>query len=171
MRLIKNDVAYIIKRTNEIRDEKPGKKMLQKMVFLIKHKGIDLDYDYGLHFYGPYCVALDSETSSLSADGVILFDYSGCSHLMSVNEEFTIQSEKLSDEQEKRIDDLVIYFKKWTPSDLELLTTAMYVYEHLEDKSKSSVIKGVEKIKGSKYSREKIEETIKSFSYFDMLLQ
>ena len=54
MTKVSNNVAYIIKRINEEWGKKPGKKILQKMVFLIEEKGIDLGYEYGLHFYGPY---------------------------------------------------------------------------------------------------------------------
>lgn len=67
---ISNNAAYIIKRINDIWGEKPGKKTLQKMVSLIEQKGVNLGYDYGLHFYGPYSGSLDATTTSLGADGV-----------------------------------------------------------------------------------------------------
>jgi hypothetical protein len=55
----------------------------------------------------------------------------------------------------------------YTPSELELLTTAMYAYDHLEDKSKANIISGVQKIKGSKYSRELIQRSLENFAYFN----
>ncbi len=165
---ISDNVAYIIKRINDIWREEPGKKTLQKLVFLIEQKGIHLGYEYGLHFYGPYSGALDEDTAFLSADGVIEFNYFGCSHLMSINEEnFTVEPDGLSDIQREVIDQLIIYFQGQSPSDLELLTTAIYAYDHLEDKSKDNIISGVQKIKGPKYSREQILDSLENFSYFN----
>lgn len=165
---ISNNAAYIIKRINEIWEKEPGKKTLQKIVFLIEQKGIDLGYEYGLHFYGPYSGTLDAVTTFLSADGVIEFDYSGYSHLMSINEEnFTVGPDGLSNEQRKTIDELIEYFRGWSPSELELLTTAIYAYNHLEDKSKTSIINGVQKIKGLKYSKEQIQHSLKELAYFN----
>lgn len=168
MTTITNNAAYIIKKINDLWGEKPGKKTLQKMVFLIEQKGVDLGYEYGLHFYGPYSGALDATTTFLSADGVIEFDYSGYSHLMSINEtHFTVKHDGLSSEQQKTVDELIKNFKGQSPSELELLTTAIYAYDHLEDKSKENIIKGVQKIKGSKYSKEQIQLSLEKFSYFN----
>ncbi len=165
---ISDNAAYIIKRINDIWGEKPGKKTLQKLVFLIEQKGINLGYDYGLHFYGPYSAILDAATAFLSTDGVIEFDYSGRSHLMSVDERnFTIKSNGLSEEQLQEINALIEHFRGQSPSELELLTTAIYAYDHLENKSKESVISGVQKIKGEKYSKEHIEHSLENFEYFN----
>ena len=168
---ISNNAAYIIKRINDIWDEKPGKKTLQKIVFLIEKKGVNLGYDYGLHFYGPYSGALDAATAFLSADGVIEFDYSGYSHLMSIDEEsFIVEPKGLSAEQLSQIDELIERFKGQSPSELELLTTAIYAYDHLDNKSKESIISGVQKIKGSKYSVEHIQRSLKNLEYFGKLI-
>ncbi len=168
MTSLPNNVAYIIKKINDIWGKKPGKKALQKIVFLIEQKGIDLGFEYGLHFYGPYSDTLDAETSFLSADGVIEFDYSGYSHLMSLNEKnFIVEPHGLSDEQQKTIAELIEHFKGQSPSELELLTTAIYTYNHSQDKTKESIISGVRKIKGSKYSRPQIQDSLEKFSYFN----
>lgn len=168
MTSISNNAAYIIKRINDIWSEKPGKKTLQKIVFLIEQKGINLGYDYGLHFYGPYSEILDATTTFLSADGIIEFDYSGYSHLMSIDEKnFIVKPDGLSAEQLKEIDALIKHFQGQSPSELELLTTAVYAYDHLKNKSKESIISGVQKIKGSKYSKEHIQRSLGHFEYFN----
>lgn len=165
---ISNNAAYVVKRINDLWGEKPGKKALQKMVFLIEQKDIPLGYEYGLHFYGPYSEALDATTTFLSADGVIEFDYSGYAHLMSINEQlFTIEPRGLTEEHKRILDELIHNFKGWSASELELLTTAVYAYDHLEDKSRENVIRGVEKIKGSKYTREQIQRALENFSNFN----
>lgn len=152
---------------NEIWGEKPGKKTLQKIIFLVEQKGINLNYEYGLHFYGPYSAALDATTAFLSSDGIIKFDCSGYSHRMSTNENFNVLSEGLSLERENEIKDIIIRFKGMSPSELELLTTAIYAYNNLEIKTKESVINGVQKIKGTKYTKEQILSSLNNFIYFD----
>lgn len=165
---VSNNAAYIIKRINDIWGEKPGKKALQKMVFLVEQKGIELGFDYGLHFYGPYSSILDAATTFLSADGVIEFDYSGYSHLMSIDEKnFSVSPSGLNAKQISEIDNIIERFKGNTPSELELLTTAIYAYDHLDDKSMESVIKGVQKIKGSKYAEGHIRSSLEKFAYFN----
>ncbi|NMA84092.1 MAG: hypothetical protein GX962_09540 [Epulopiscium sp.] len=168
MIIIADNAAHIVKRINDIWGKKPGKKTLQKLVYLIQQKGINLNYDYGIHFYGPYSEKLDHAITSMSADGVIEFDYSGRSHLMGIKTEaFEVKPKELSEEQQHVIDDLITQFEGYSPSDLELLTTAIYAYEHLDDKSRASIINGVKKIKGSKYSQEQIEQSLQNFEYFN----
>ena len=165
---ISDNAAYIIKRIKDITGKPPGKKTLQKLVFLIEQKGINLDYDYGLHFYGPYSRILDNTTTYLSADGVIDFDYSGYSHTMSIDEDkFNVEPKGLSEEQLEEIDELIERFQGQSPSELELLTTAIYAYNNLKDKSKESIINGVQKIKGQKYSVEQIQCSLEKFKYFN----
>ncbi len=162
-----DNAAYVVKRINDIWEKKPGKKALHKMIFLIQQKGVDLGYNYGIHFYGPYSAALDTATMSLGADGIIEFDYTGHSHLMGINErDFVVLPDALSEEQRETVDQLIRHFSHESPSDLELLTTAMYAYDHLEDKSRESVIAGVQKIKGAKYSVEQIQCALENFDYF-----
>lgn len=168
MSTISNSVVFIINKIREVCGEAPGKKRLQKFVFLIEEKGIELGFEYGMHFYGPYSEALDSTTALLSAEGVINFDYSSTTHFINVSKDIKdITTNGLSHGQIDTINDLIHHFKGYSASDLELLTTAIYAFNHLKDKSKSSVIAGVQKLKGSKYSVKQIEESLKHFPYFN----
>lgn len=159
--------AYIVKRINDIVGKAPGKKVLQKMVFLIEQKGVNLGYDYGIHFYGPYSSKLDTDTYFLSADGIINFSYTRLTHEMTVGEGFEILPDCLSDEQKKGIDEVIERFREKKGPELELLTTAIYAYNHLDDKSRESVIAGVVKLKGEKYRRDEIERALEEFAYFE----
>lgn len=171
MHEIKDNAAYIIRRLNEVWGISPGKKTLQKIVFLIEQKGVGLNYDYGLHFYGPYSAALDAATEFLSADGIVNFDYSGRSHRMSIANDYAVLPKNLSVVQEEVIDDVITRFEGKSPSELELLTTAIYAYNNLEDKTRESVINGVLKIKGEKYNRAEIRQALDDFAYFDKHFQ
>ena len=160
-----NKIAYLIKDISRISGTDPGKKTLQKLVFLIEQKGLELNCGYGLHFYGPYSSTVDEATISLSSEGIISFDYSAFSHRMKFNEKSDIES-PFSSSENKIIEDVITRFKDRTPSQLELLTTAIYAYDNLDKKDKASVVNGVLKIKGEKYSKKEIEEIFKDFDYF-----
>ncbi len=86
---------------------------------------------------------------------------------MSINKNFIVEPDGLSNEQQKVIDELIEYFKGQSTSNLELLTTAIYAYNHLENKSQENIIRGVQKIKSSKYSREQILSVLEEFQYYD----
>ena len=168
---MKNNVAYIVNRISEITGNPPVKKAFQKTVFLIEEKGVDLGFDYILHFYGPYCLELDRETSILNTDGVIYFDYSGYGHKMSISNEYkNVESKSLAPEQIQTIQEVISRYKDKTPSDLELLTTAIYAYDHTGAKTRDAVIENVKKIKGRKYNDNEIAGALGEFSYFGITI-
>lgn len=169
---MKNNVAYIIQEMADITGHPPVKKALQKTVFLIEKKGINLDFDYMLHFYGPYCAELDHETAVLSANGVIDFVYSQYGHKMNVSEECgEVLSEDLAECQTDTIKEVIQHYRNSTASQLELLTTAIYAYDHTGAKTRADVTSNVKKIKGEKYSDTEIEWALNEFSYFGLAFE
>lgn len=58
----------------------PGKKMVQKLMYLIERKGINLGLNYSIHFYGPYSVTLDDTLHSLEAQGIININVDHLTH-------------------------------------------------------------------------------------------
>jgi uncharacterized protein YwgA len=167
---VTNDIAYMIQRISDIRREKPGKKTVQKMVYLMQEKGVDLHCDYELHFYGPYSATLDITTIRLSADGIVDFDYSGHAHRMSIGDGMEIVSD-LPKNQRAVADEVISRYGEYTPSELELLTTTMYVYNYLDNRSADGIVQGVRKIKGTKYSDEEIKKAMVELAYFGKTIQ
>lgn len=142
------------------------------MVYLLEQKGINLGFNYILHFYGSYCAELDQETARLSYEGILHFDYSGYGHKMSIDSNYKITPENnLSSQNLDTIQELIKRYKDKSPSDLELLTTAIYAYEHIESKTKNEVIKNIKKIKGEKNNNQEIMWAINEFPYFEISLQ
>ncbi len=126
-----------------------------------------MGFDYTLHFYGPYCAELDRETSKLSTDGIIEFDYSGYGHKMTLTHaEEDIESDCLTKDQISMVKEVIQRYCKESASDLELLTTAIYAYEHTGAKTRSNVAENVKKIKGTKYSDKEISWALDEFPYF-----
>lgn len=147
-----NAVLHVIKKITE-ENESPCKKTLQKMVFLIEAKHIDLGCNYGIHFYGPYSSDLDFAVRELCDEGVLEINYTPLEHRINATKE------SLSIEySNERVDGIIKEFAKDSPSELELLATALYVY--LIDKKTSEIVSRVKKIKGEKYSDQRINDAI-----------
>lgn len=132
----------------------PCKKTLQKIVFLIEAKHIELGCDYGIHFYGPYSADLDFAVRELCDEDILKIEYTQMEHLISV-----VDTDYAGGFNDDKINSVVDEFSKDSPSELELLATALYVY--LKAKDVSAVKQGVIKIKGEKYSETRIDEAIK----------
>ena len=148
-------IINIVNRITE-KNSPPCKKTLQKIVFLIQAKQIDLGCDYGIHFYGPYSADLDFAVRELSDEGILRINYTPMEHLISVADTSILELEPYSD---ATVNEVIDEFAKDTPSELELLATSLYVY--LQTKKDVSAVKpGVMKIKGSKYSEKRIDAAI-----------
>ena len=146
-----NAVLYVIKKITEA-NQSPCKKTLQKMVFLIEAKHIDLGCSYGIHFYGPYSSDLDFAVRELCDEGDLEIYYTPSEHKIIIEEGLSI------DYNNDLVDRIILEFAKDSPSELELLATALYVYSI--DKKTSEIVSRVKKIKGEKYSVQRINDAI-----------
>lgn len=139
----------------------PCKKTLQKIVFLIEAKGEDLGCDYGIHFYGPYSADLDFAVYELNNEGKLTIEYTHTEHKISVAED------TVSTYENETVSRVINEFSNETAAELELIATALYVY--LSSHNISDILNGVKKIKGDKYSDERINTAIdrlRRFGYF-----
>ena len=145
-------ILHIIQTITE-KNSTPCKKTLQKMVFLIEAKQIDLGCNYGIHFYGPYSSDLDFAVREMCDEGLIEINYTPLEHKISAKE-----ASCSSEYSNIVVDEIIEEFAKETPSELELLATTLYVY--LIDKNTSEIVPRVTKIKGDKYSIQRIDNAI-----------
>lgn len=145
-------IVAIVKRITE-KKSAPCKKTLQKMVYLIEEKGIDLGCDYGIHFYGPYSADLDYIVRTLNNEGVLSISYSETEHNISVKDDSNCKNY-----YNDVVNHIVDTFVFDSPSELELIATALYVYRQNRDKNK--IENDVIKIKGEKYSSSQIQKAI-----------
>ena len=146
-------IVDIIEKITEIAGA-PCKKTLQKIVFLIEAKHVRLGCDYGIHFYGPYSADLDFAVRELCDEGVLKIDYTPMDHLISVVDRSTV-----SEYSNETVNEVIATFGKESPSELELIATALYVYLSINDKEKIKA--GVKKLKGTKYLDVRIDTAIK----------
>lgn len=147
--------AAVVSIVDKLKRKKtsPCKKTLQKIVFLIEAKHLNLGFDYGIHFYGPYSSDLDFAIYELNNEGALSIKYTRTKHIISVEDD-TIYPEF----HHEIIDEVIEEFGSESPSQLELTATALYVY--LQGKNKEKIMDGVIKIKGEKYSKQKIKNAI-----------
>ena len=151
--MVNNNAIVSIINKISLAKEAPCKKTLQKIVFLIQAKNIDLGCDYGIHFYGPYSSDLDFAVRELCDEGTLQIEYTTLEHKIHVVDNTFAEAFN-----KPEIDEIINEFAKDSASELELLATALYVF--LLDKDTSKIKPGVIKIKGTKYSEQRIDNAI-----------
>lgn len=150
------DYAAIVKVIQGITaiNSAPCKKTLQKIVYLIEAKNVSLGCEFGIHFFGPYSSDLDFAVRQLNDEGIVNIQYTPMEHIISV-----IDDTMAMEYNNPIVDETIKEFASISPSDLELIATALYVY--IQTKDRSSIKPGVKRIKGSKYTDSKINWAIK----------
>ena len=156
---MKTDLLAIIhKIKNECENSPPGKKQLHKLVYLIQAKGLNLGYEYGIHFYGPYSEDLSHDLISLCVDGDIGFKIEGQTHkIIPIREPDDADISPNWDAA--LVDKIIDTYKNYNASHLELLTTAHFVAVNLGS-SDEEILNGVKRIKGNKYPVSDIKDAI-----------
>lgn len=149
-----NAIVSIIEKLTEKNHSSPCKKTLQKIVFLVEAKCVDLGFDYGIHFYGPYSSDLDFAVRELCDKDILEIKYTSTNHFISVKNHSGV-----GEYSNKTVDEVIDLFGKEAPNELELIATALYVYLRLKDRSK--VMAGVIKLKGNKFPEDRIVTAIK----------
>ena len=146
----------------------PGKKMLQKLMYLIDRKGVNLELNYSIHFFGPYSSKLDEMIHLLESYDKLIIDTSGTTHIIHKGN-VSIEGHLNEDDQEK-IDFVLEHFSNKSAFDLEAITTLDYVANKMlkNTDNEEEIIGKVQKIKGSKFSTAHLKESfqiLKQFSY------
>lgn len=146
----------------------PGKKALQKLMYLISRKGVVTDLNYSIHYFGPYSVKLDNMIHVLESYDQLNVDTSGPTHRISKGD-IAIEG-TLNDEDQRKVDFVLEKFLPRTPHELEAITTIDYVaVTMLKDKGNDEeIIERVQKIKGSKFTSTELRTwltTLKALEY------
>lgn len=144
----------------------PGKKMLQKLMYLIDRKGINLGLNYTIHFFGPYSSKLNEMIHVLESYDKLNIDTSGVTHIIHKGD-IPIEGEPDEGEQEK-IDFVMEHFSNKSAFDLEAITTIDYVANKMLKGScnKDEIISKVKKIKGDKFSDTDLTESFQILRQF-----
>jgi len=157
-------VVGVIKTIQQSAKEAPCKKTVQKITYLLQEANNQRVFDYSIHFYGPYSAELDSEIQQLCNYGDLDIDITAHGHKISVN-----NLQKASGVVNRDDKKIIEAFSSKKPSELELLATTLYIQRAMPNANDKTIIEGVTKIKGPKYSLAQINEAIqelKNKKYF-----
>ncbi|MGI6383230.1 MAG: type II toxin-antitoxin system antitoxin SocA domain-containing protein [Tissierellaceae bacterium] len=147
-----------------------GKKMLQKLMYLMERKGVDLNLNYSIHFYGPYSSKLDNAIQVLSSRDIINIDTSGMMHQIHIRDLSEVDND-LEEIEIQRVDFILDHFSSKTANELEALTTLDFVAKEVLKSSgrDEDIIEEVKKIKGSKYTTEYLQKELRILKDFGFL--
>lgn len=139
----------------------PGKKMVQKLFYLMERKGVKLNLNYIIHFFGPYSSKLDSDLHTLESYNIIEIDTSGMTHIIKKGSELV--SEKLEKTDEDHVNYVLENFLERSALELEAITTLDYAATRILSKGATDkdIIRQVIKIKGSKFNERYLEQELK----------
>ncbi len=149
-------ILDIVRSLERAAGKAPCKKTLQKIVYLLEEAGAGPEFDYTIHFYGPYSADLDYEVQSLASQGILNINYTDYGHLISAG----VEGENGWDTLSRRGKEIVSNFGTETPSKLELVATTLFVQRAKKSTDAAQILPGVKKIKGAKYSDREIREAI-----------
>lgn len=146
----------------------PGKKMLQKLMYLIGRKGVDLDLNYSIHFFGPYSAKLDNTMHILESYDKLRIDTSGITHVIRLGDNPI--SGNLEEQDQEKVDFVLDHFIMKTAHELEAITTLDYVATEMfgGNGKDQQIIDKVKQIKGTKFSAEYLADglnTLKQCQY------
>lgn len=148
-----------------VKCQAPGKKALQKLIYLISKKGVDFGFSFSIHYYGPYSSGLDNAIHSLQMQGVIEIVPDGMNQRIYLTELVEmVEAAELSPVDTQKIDEVLRAFGTMTAFELEVLTTTDFVARELcrgeKTCSDEVIVEGVKKIKGTKFTNERIKQAI-----------
>ena len=146
----------IIENINTVKEAYPGKKELQKTVYLLQKKGLDLGYSYRFYFYGPYSDSLDEDIKRLSILGELEIYQDDLTHRIRIpdhKEYCSGSNDNTIHLIHKTIDEL----KDISPRDLELMATIVFLADDCIV-TEEEIIKKVHAVKGDKYCDNEIRE-------------
>lgn len=151
-------------------EKEPGKKMVQKLMYLIERKGVSLNLNYSIHFYGPYSAVLDNELHMLVAQGVVEIVVEGATHKIKSKSQ-TSDLSSLSPEEVKIVEEIQRNFGDKTALELEAMTTLDYVaHTLLDDKGDIEQVVGeVKKIKGKKFDVKYLRQEYDKLKEFNFI--
>jgi len=166
--MMNNKLIYVLSKICE--DSLPGKKTVQKLIYLVERKGLDLELDYTIHFYGPYSADLEHALHVMESNNLISINTSGMTHTIKMPKRQ--RNSPLDARENNVLDNVLSEFTNKSPLELEVITTTDYAANEMIESSELSqenIISLVKKIKGDKFSEIQIIRSIEILKQHDLL--
>lgn len=141
-----------------------GKKAVQKLMYLIERKGVEVDLDYSIHFFGPYSAKLDDILHRLESDEIIDIDTTGRTHKVRIMDSSRYKENELSFKEMQIVEYVIKEFGNKSAFELEGIATLDYIACKLLEENRTSdndIINGVKRIKGTKFSDQQLAQYLR----------
>lgn len=146
-----------------------GKKMVQKLLYLMERRGLDLELNYKIHFFGPYSSKLDDALHTLKNREFIEINTSGPTHIIKVLDTEVNEGQCLNKGERTIVDSVIKDFANMSAFDLEAITTLDYIAKSTDINDEAAIINEVLKIKGSKFKESQLKDYIAVLKELDYL--
>ncbi len=150
----------------------PGKTVVQKLFYLMQRKGAQFGLDYGIHYFGPYCSELDQLIRGYAADDIIDIRLGSDRMTHEIHMNVDVPRVVCNPAEYAAIGEVIEKYSNSTAKHLELITTTDYVAKQLLSHmqlDKNSILQGVKKYKGDKFSDGEIINAIEHLQKEDLL--
>lgn len=130
--------------------EDTGKTKLQKLTYLLQEtQGVDLQYSFRLHHYGPFSDELDNDLDTTEAVGLVTITRDEEGYGFHVTPSRAVDTKWLPDigVTKSKISQLVDEFGKEDASALEVIATVHYVSKLLRNPGAEQVVSMVASLK------------------------
>lgn len=164
-------VLFILSQICSI-NEKPGKKLIQKLMYLVQEKGVDLGLDYRIYYYGPYSRILDQLLRYYELENYLDIDTSETTHTVKLRETVKCTGNGFSAHEKEVVKQVLAEYAQRKPYDLELLTTTEFAANYILNKDtcdEKAIVNKVKEIKGSKFTVKQIQASVKELKSADLL--
>lgn len=156
-------LAAFLNQVLTAKESIPGRKAFQKLLYLAQALGYPSDYSFRLHLFGPYSEEAADELDILEEGGAVLESAAGAickaDYLGALAGTFP-----MPDDAKTAIDNTVAHFGHETPLQLELLATALFMWQADKRVQRHATDEGVgqrvQRYKGDKYTPEQIQQAI-----------
>lgn len=157
MKDLKTASAVIERICTYDRDVQIGKIMLQKLMYLMQRKGLDMHLSYSIHYYGPYSSELYDLILMKNRLDELAIDTSSRTHVITIGSE--AKGDALTEDDQDVFDGIMRDFFGRTALELEGITTVDYVaHTTLRDNgTREEIIDRTKRIKGTKFSDAALE--------------
>ncbi len=103
----------------------PGKKKLQKLIYLLNASGFSSGYWFGIHLYGPYSADLSQDVTMMIQDGELEISPEGMTGELRVTKDFRRDG---LPEMDSSACKLLDQFSKLSAYELELISTLHFLH-------------------------------------------
>lgn len=159
-------MGYLVKKIGEKHINKQiGNTLIQKMLYLLTRQDV-VDFDYSMHYYGPYSNEVSGELSFAEDVGIVESKWDpDKGYFIKPASQLTKFEPHVTENERQAIDGIVEKYGEFMAKDLSIIATALYLKDNFNTPDEELVEK-VHNLK-RKYPDEHIEKLLKQSRVID----